>query len=246
MDLTIMVNNYIKGEEDTNVEITVYREDTGEYVDLTVTRKPVDVQTVTGKMLDDEIGYISVIEFDKVTDAQFKQKIEELNTQGMKKLIVDLRNNPGGELNTVVSMADYVLKDGGRILTVADKEGAEEVYDAKDGHSLEIPMVVLVNGNSASASEVFTGALKDYDAATVVGTQTFGKGIVQTLFPLSDGSAVKLTTNHYYTPNGHDIHGEGIAPDVEVELNEEAAKMPVIPEDMDNQLQEAIRIIEEK
>ena len=246
MDLTIMVNNYIKGEEDTNVEITVYREDTGEYVDLTVTRKPVDVQTVTGKMLDDEIGYISVIEFDKVTDAQFKQKIEELNTQGMKKLIVDLRNNPGGELNTVVSMADYVLKDGGRILTVADKEGAEEVYDAKDGHSLEIPMVVLVNGNSASASEVFTGALKDYEAATVVGTQTFGKGIVQTLFPLSDGSAVKLTTNHYYTPNGHDIHGEGIAPDVEVELNEEAAKMPVIPEDMDNQLQEAIRIIEEK
>ena len=246
MDLTIMVNNYIKGEEDTNVEITVYREDTGEYVDLTVTRKPVDVQTVTGKMLDDEIGYISVIEFDKVTDAQFKQKIEELNTQGMKKLIVDLRNNPGGELNTVVSMADYVLKDGGRILTVADKEGAEVVYDAKDGHSLEIPMVVLVNGNSASASEVFTGALKDYEAATVVGTQTFGKGIVQTLFPLSDGSAVKLTTNHYYTPNGHDIHGEGIAPDVEVELNEEAAKMPVIPEDMDNQLQEAIRIIEEK
>lgn len=246
MDLTIMINNYIKGEEDTEVEITVYREESGEYVDLTVTRKPVDVQTVTGKMLDDEIGLISVIEFDKVTDAQFKQKIEELNEQGMKKLIVDLRNNPGGELNTVVSMADYILKDGGRILTVADKDGKEDVYKAKDGHSLDIPMAVLVNSISASASEVFTGALKDYEAATVVGTQTYGKGIVQTLFPLSDGSAVKLTTNHYYTPNGHDIHGKGIAPDVEVELNEEAARMPVIPEEMDNQLQEAITVLKDK
>lgn len=243
MDLTVMINNYIKGEEDTDVSITVYREESGDYVDLTVTRKPVDVQTVTGKMLDDEIGLVSVIEFDKVTDAQFKQKIEELNELGMKKLIVDLRNNPGGELNTVVSMADYILKDQGRILTVADKEGEEEVYDAKDGHSLEIPIAVLVNGNSASASEVFTGALKDYDAATVVGTQTYGKGIVQTLFPLSDGSAVKLTTNHYYTPNGHDIHGKGISPDVEVELDEEAARMPVIPEEMDNQLQEAIKVL---
>lgn len=243
MDLTVMINNYIKGEEDTDVSITVYREESGDYVDLTVTRKPVDVQTVTGKMLDDEIGLVSVIEFDKVTDAQFKQKIEELTELGMKKLIVDLRNNPGGELNTVVSMADYILKDQGRILTVADKEGEEEVYDAKDGHSLEIPIAVLVNGNSASASEVFTGALKDYDAATVVGTQTYGKGIVQTLFPLSDGSAVKLTTNHYYTPNGHDIHGKGISPDVEVELDEEAARMPVIPEEMDNQLQEAIKVL---
>ncbi|WP_294150989.1 S41 family peptidase [uncultured Clostridium sp.] len=246
MDLTIMVNNYIKGEEGTDVSITVYREEENEYVDLTVTRKPVDVQTVSGKMLSDEIGYISVIEFDKVTDAQFKGKIEELTSQGMKKMIVDLRNNPGGELNTVVSMADYILEDKGRILTVADKNGAEEVYNAEDGHSLDIPIAVLVNGNSASASEVFTGALKDYEAATIVGTQTFGKGIVQTLFPLSDGSAVKLTTNHYYTPSGLDIHGKGITPDVEVELDEEAAKMPVLPEEMDNQLQEAIGILEGK
>lgn len=246
MDLTIMVNNYIKGEEGTDVSITVYREEENEYVDITVTRKPVDVQTVSGKMLSDEIGYISVIEFDKVTDAQFKSKIEELTSKGMKKMIVDLRNNPGGELNTVVSMADYILEDKGRILTVADKNGKEEVYNAEDGHSLDIPIAVLVNGNSASASEVFTGALKDYEAATIVGTQTFGKGIVQTLFPLSDGSAVKLTTNHYYTPSGLDIHGKGISPDVEVELDEEAAKMPVLPEEMDNQLQEAVSILEGK
>ena len=159
---------------------------------------------------------------------------------------MDLRDNPGGELTTVVDMVDYVVEDGGRILTVADKYGKEEIYKAEDGHSLDLPMVVLVNGNSASASEVFTGAMKDYGAATIVGTKTFGKGIVQTLFPLSDGSAVKLTTNHYYTPEGHDIHGKGIEPDVVEDLNEEAKAMPVIPEEMDNQLQKAIEILNEK
>lgn len=245
MDLTLIVNNYVKGEEGTEVEITVYREEEDEYVDLTVTRSPIDVQTVSGKMLNDEIGYISVMEFDKVTGAQFTDKIEELQKQGMKKLIVDLRDNPGGELTTVVSMVDYIVKDGGRILTVKDKQEREEVYNAEDGHSLDLPMVVLVNGNSASAAEVFTGAMKDYGAATIVGTKTFGKGIVQTLFPLSDGSAVKLTTNHYYTPNGHDIHEKGIEPDIEVELDEEAARMTVIPEEKDNQLQKAIEVLKQ-
>lgn len=246
VDLTLIVNNYVKGEEGTEVVITVFREEEEEYQDITVTRSPIDVQTVSGKMLEDGIGYISVLEFDQITDSQFTTQIEELKKQGMEKLIVDLRNNPGGELTTVVSMVDYVVKDGGRILTVADKYGKEEVYQAEDGHSLDLPMAVLVNGNSASASEVFTGALKDYGAAVIVGTKTFGKGIVQTLLPLSDGSAVKLTTNHYYTPDGHDIHGKGIEPDVEVELNEEAAVMPVIPEDLDNQLQKAIEILKEK
>lgn len=245
MDLTLIVNNYVKGKEGTDVAITVYREEEDEYVDLTVTRSPIDVQTVSGKMLDGEIGYISVMEFDKVTGSQFTGKIEELQSQGMKKLIVDLRDNPGGELTTVVSMVDYIVEDGGRILTVKDKKEKEEVYKAEDGYSLDLPMVVLVNGNSASAAEVFTGAMKDYKAATIVGTKTFGKGIVQTLFPLSDGSAVKLTTNHYYTPNGHDIHEKGIEPDIEVELDEEAARMPVIPEEKDNQLQKAIEVLKQ-
>ena len=170
VDLTLLVNNYVKGEEGSQVAITVYREDTGEYVDLTVTRRFIDVQTVSGKMLEDGIGYVSVIEFDEVTAKQFKDKIEDLRGQGMERLIIDLRDNPGGELNTVVSMADYLIGDGGRILTISDKYGNEEIYKAEDGHSLDIPMVVLVNENSASASEVLTGALKDYDAATVVGT----------------------------------------------------------------------------
>lgn len=246
MDLTLIVNNYVKGEEGTDVVITVFREDKDEYKDITVTRRPIDVQTVSGRMLEDGIGYVSVLEFDQITGSQFTEKIEELERQGMEKLIVDLRDNPGGELTTVVDMVDYVVEDGGRILTVADKYGKEEIYKAEDGHSLDLPMVVLVNGNSASASEVFTGAMKDYGAATIVGTKTFGKGIVQTLFPLSDGSAVKLTTNHYYTPEGHDIHGKGIEPDVVEDLNEEAKAMPVIPEELDNQLQKAIEILNEK
>ena len=246
MDLSLLVNNYVKGEEGSQLTITVYRENSGEYKDITLTRRPIDVQTVSGKMLDEEIGYISVAEFDRVTADQFKSKIEELQGEGMKRLIIDLRNNPGGEVTTVVSMADYILKDGGRILTVANKKGTEETYDAEDGHSLEIPMVVLVNGNSASASEVFTGAMKDYGVATIVGTKTFGKGIVQTLMPLSDGSAIKLTTDHYYTPNGNDIHGKGIDPDLEVELDEEAAQEVVIPEEKDNQLQKAVEVVKGK
>ena len=246
MDLSLLVNNYVKGEEGSQLTITVYRENSDEYKDITLTRRPIDVQTVSGKMLDEEIGYISVAEFDRVTADQFKSKIEELQGEGMKRLIIDLRNNPGGEVTTVVSMADYILKDGGRILTVANKKGTEETYDAEDGHSLEIPMVVLVNGNSASASEVFTGAMKDYGVATIVGTKTFGKGIVQTLMPLSDGSAIKLTTDHYYTPNGNDIHGKGIEPDLEVELDEEAAQEVVIPEEKDNQLQKAVEVVKGK
>lgn len=246
MDLSLLVNNYVKGEEGSQLTITVYRENSDEYKDITLTRRPIDVQTVSGKMLDEEIGYISVVEFDRVTADQFKSKIEELKGEGMKRLIIDLRNNPGGEVTTVVSMADYILKDGGRILTVANKKGTEETYDAEDGHSLEIPMVVLVNGNSASASEVFTGAMKDYGVATIVGTKTFGKGIVQTLMPLSDGSAIKLTTDHYYTPNGNDIHGKGIEPDLEVELDEEAAQEVVIPEEKDNQLQKAVEVVKGK
>ncbi|MGI6055332.1 MAG: S41 family peptidase [Clostridium sp.] len=246
MDLSLVVNNYVKGEEGTTVTLTVYREEDNAYTDLVVTRRPIDVQTVSGKMLQDGIGYISVLEFDRVTDQQFKDKLEELLGQGMKKLIIDLRDNPGGEVTTVVSMADYILEDGGRILTVASREGTEEAYDAEDGHSLDIPMAILVNGNSASASEVFTGAMKDYGVATVVGTKTFGKGIVQTLIPLSDGSAIKLTTDHYYTPDGHDIHEKGIEPDVTVELSEEAAREVVIPVELDNQLQEAVKILQEK
>lgn len=246
IDLTLLVNNYVKGEDGTDVKLTMFRESANEYKEFTVTREKLDVQTVSSEMLNDGIGYIAVTEFDSITTEQFKNGIDTLTGQGMKKMIVDLRSNPGGDLETVTAMLDYILADGKTMVTVSDKYEEKDIRTSGDGHELNIPIVVLVNENSASASEVFTGALKDYDMATVVGMTTYGKGIVQTLIPLSDGSAVKLTTAHYYTPNGTDIHGKGITPDVEVQLDKEAALMAVVPKEQDNQLQEAIKVLEGK
>lgn len=245
MDLTILVNNHIKGEENTTVKVTVFREEENDYEELHITRRIVNAETVTTEMLDKEVGYIAVTEFDTITAEQFVDGITKLENEGMKRLIIDLRNNPGGELEAVTSMMDYVIPDKKILVTVADKNGGKEEKVSKDGHFLDIPIVILVNGSSASASEVFTGALKDYEAATIVGTTTFGKGIVQSLYPLPDGSAVKLTMAHYYTPDGTDIHGKGIEPDVEVELNEGLEKLITIPKEEDNQLQEALRVIKE-
>ena len=236
----------LKNSENDTVTLSIEREGEADLIETEVTKEKLAAIVADGKMLDDKIGYLAISEFTGLTSEQFQKVYQSLQDQGMERLIIDLRNNPGGEVTTVVSMADYILKDGGRILTVANKKGTEETYDAEDGHSLEIPMVVLVNGNSASASEVFTGAMKDYGVATIVGTKTFGKGIVQTLMPLSDGSAIKLTTDHYYTPNGNDIHGKGIEPDLEVELDEEAAQEVVIPEEKDNQLQKAVEVVKGK
>lgn len=243
-DLNLLISQYIRGEEGTKVDIRVYRKQSNEYKDLSVERRNIDAQTVTAKMLPGSIGYVEVTNFDTVTADQFKQAVDKLTGQGMKKMIIDLRNNPGGELDTVVAMCDYLLKDGDTIVSIVDSQGNKTVETAKDGHSLDIPMVVLVNGNSASASEVMTGALKDNKEAKIVGTKTFGKGIVQQLFSLSDGGALKLTVAHYYTPNGTDIHGKGIEPDVKVELNENLDSMLEIPADQDNQLQEAIKVIQ--
>ena len=243
MDLSLMVNNYVRGEENTRVVITVYRENEKEYKDLTVTRRFIDVETVTHKMLDGKIGLVTVMQFDLVTEDQFKNAVDSLMADGMEKLIIDLRDNPGGEVNTVVAMADYLLEDQGPVMSIADKKGRKDVYPTKDGHSVKIPTAVLVNGNSASASEIFSGAMQDYGAATIIGTQTFGKGIMQTLFTLGNGGAVKLTTDHYYTPGGTDLHGKGVTPDIVVELDEEVSGLSTIPEEKDNQLQEAIRFL---
>lgn len=240
VDLDLLVSEYVRGEEGTDVNVKMFRPSEQEYKEFTLTRRIVELTMVAGKMIDDEIGYILVAEFDLVTDDQFAEWYKKLTEQGMKKLIIDLRNNPGGELTTLESMADYVLKDGQRVISIKEKSGAEEVYETKDGHEIDIPMVVLVNGHSASAAEAFTGALKDNGAAYVIGTQTFGKGIVQSLLGLPDGSMVKMTTADYYTPSGVCIHGVGITPDEVVELPEEALKYAIIPEELDTQLQAAI------
>lgn len=223
----------IKGEEGTTVDLTVYRPSTDEYLDLTVERRVVQNPTVTWEMKEDGIGYIQITEFDKVTVGQFSEAIADLQSQGMKGLIFDLRDNPGGRLDSVCAMLDRVLPAGNLLVYTMDKDGNKEEYYTEDEDSLDVPTVILVNGNSASASEIFTAALQDYGVATVMGTTTFGKGIVQVILPLGDGSAVKVTQSKYYTPNGVCIHGEGVAPDIEVEYDSEAANSE---DAVDNQL----------
>lgn len=253
MDLDLVVSQHVRGEEGTEVVLTVLRPSTGGYLDLSLTRRVVETPTVEGQLLEGQIGYVAVSQFDLLTSGQFAAAIDELEEQGMAGLIVDLRGNPGGTLDAVVKMLDYILPDdlsnyarGGDATTLIyteDKKGDGDSYSASDGHSVDVPMAVLINGNSASASEVFAGALKDYGWATLVGTTSFGKGIVQSIFPLGDGTAIKLTVSNYYTPSGLNIHGVGIEPDVEVALAPELATKASISPEEDNQLQTAIEIL---
>lgn len=248
--LSVLVNNYIKGEEGTDVDITVYRQDSDEYVEVTVTRRSIEVPTVEYQMLDNQIGYILITQFDIITVDQFKAAVDDLEAQGMQGLVLDLRNNPGGVLDSAVAIADYLLPDdmtryaqgsgSTMIVYTADKNEKGDHYTASDGHELDIPMAVLVNGDSASASEVLTGALMDYNWAKVVGTTSYGKGIVQSLMSLGDGSALKITVAHYYTPSGFDLHGKGIEPDVSVELDDELRTQAVVKPEEDNQVQAAV------
>ena len=237
-DVDILVKTKIRGEEGTSFKMTVLRGDDRKEVELDLTRRSIEVETVAGKMLDNNIGYIAVSQFDAVTSEQFKSNIESLQSQGMTKLIVDLRGNPGGLLDQVVDMLDYILPEG-LVLYTEDKYGEREEYYSDGSHELKIPMVVLVNENSASASEVFTATFRDFEWGKVVGKTTFGKGIVQNVLPLGDGTAVKITTQHYYPPSGYDLHKVGIKPDIEVDLNEGAK----IGTDSDNQLSTAIDIL---
>ncbi len=205
----------IRGEEGTSVHMVVYRPSTEETLEFDVMRRFVELTSVEGEMLENGIGYIEITEFQSKTDEQFQAMVEELKAQGMKGLMVDVRANPGGYLSSVVNMLDYVLPKG-MLVYVEDKYGNRDEYTS-DVKCLDIPMVVLIDQNSASASEIFAGALKDYEYATLVGKTTYGKGIVQNIIPLEEGDAIKLTTAKYFTPNGNYIHGVGIAPDVEVE-----------------------------
>lgn len=237
-DLDVLVKTKIRGVEGSSFTMTVIRGDDRKQIDLNLTRRSIEIQTVTSKMLNDGIGYVAVSQFDALTSEQFKSNIESLKSQGMKKLIVDLRGNPGGLLDQVVDMLDYILPEG-LVLYTEDKNGNKEEYYAKNPDELKIPMAVLVNENSASASEVFTATFKDFKWGKVVGKTTFGKGIVQNVLPLGDGTAVKITTQHYYPPSGYDLHKVGIKPDVDVDLNDGA----VIGSDFDNQLGKAVEIL---
>lgn len=234
--------NLIKGPENTDVELTVYRESQSEYLHVTVTRAKVESPTVVYSMKDNEVGYLQITEFDDVTARQFHDAYKDLNSQGMKALIIDLRSNGGGNLDTVLAISEELLPEGIITYTV-DKEGNREEYRSTGKNAIDIPVVVLTNGYTASASELLTGALHDYDLATVIGTNTYGKGIVQTVYPFSDGSGVKFTTSRYYTPNGVCIHEVGIAPDVELEFDSE---LYYGDEKIDNQLEYAIEYLSKK
>lgn len=234
----------IRGVEGTEVTVTVYRSSDGEDHDFTVKRRKVENPTVEYKMLDNKIGYIEVSSFYEVTADQYTTAVKDLEKQGMKGLIVDLRNNGGGLLDTAVEMLDFMLP-AGKLVYTEDKEGnVTSEYKSTDVEQFTKPLAVLVNGYSASASEIFAGAIKDYGTGTLVGTNTFGKGIVQRMFPLDDGSAIKLTIAKYFTPNGNDIHEVGIKPDHEVELDVDAYRDS--DGEKDNQLQAAVDDIMEK
>lgn len=237
MDTTQVVLR-IKGEEGTKVHLTVVRD--GEYVEVDVERRKIESPTVEYQMLDDRMGYIQLMEFDDVTVNQFASALDALKAEQAEGFVLDLRGNPGGNLDSVVAIADMLL-DEGLILYTEDKYGKGEEYRSKEGKQLDLPMVVLVDGNSASASEVLSGALKDHGEATLVGTTTFGKGLVQTIRSLRDGSAVKLTMSAYFTPSGANIHGTGIVPDVVVEFDGEAYKA----DGYDNQLEKAKEVLSE-
>lgn len=236
---------YMKGEQGTSVKIQVWRALEGAYREVFVVRDFIEVETVTYEMMEDSIGYISIMEFDEVTTQQFEKALNELTKQGMKGLVIDIRDNGGGLLSTVCDMLDMFLDEGLIVYTV-DKYDKKEEITATKGSIETVPMAVLVNGYSASASEVFAGALQDYGLATIVGTQSFGKGIVQSILPLTDGSAVKLTISTYYTPKGRNIHGVGITPDVEVELAEELRQKVVVPLTEDNQVQTAVEAVKKQ
>ena len=232
--------SYIRGEEGTKVELTIYREGEPDYLHFTVERRRVESPTVNHEMKG-EIGYIQITSFDDVTVHQFEEAYAELKAQGMKGMIIDVRSNPGGLLTSVLDISRQILPKG-LIVYTEDKYGQKNEYTCDGKNQIDIPLVVLINGNSASASEILAGAVKDYGIGTIVGTTTYGKGVVQNIFALSDGSAVKLTISNYFTPNGNNIHGIGVVPDVEVELDVDK----YYDEDVDTQIEKALEVLNEQ
>lgn len=243
MELSELVT-HIRGDKGTVVHLRLYRQGMLEYLELDVERDIVDMPTLSGQMLEHQIGYISIAEFGDKTAEEFAEQVEALESQGMTALIVDLRNNPGGVVKSVTQMLDQILPEG-VIVSTKDKYGKEETYTS-DASCMDIPLAVLINGSSASSSEIFAGAIRDYDYGTLIGTRTFGKGIVQSIRRLKDGSAIKLTTSKYYTPSGENIHGEGIAPDIELEYEYLGPTDEDYDIKYDNQIQKAIEVLEKE
>lgn len=239
-DLSVTVAK-IRGKAGTRVNIGVKRDGRDGVIRFDIVRAKVESMTVDSKMLDNSIGYIQISEFDDITSSQFIKAFNALKKEEMRGLIIDLRDNPGGSVKTCVEIADELLPEG-LIVYTREKDGKGDTYTSSGENYYDGPLVLLVNGNSASASEILTGAIKDHGTGTILGTTTYGKGIVQQIIPLGDGTGVKVTIASYYTPNGTDLHGVGISPDEELELDVDA----YLEDGYDNQLERATEIIEEK
>ncbi len=253
-DNILQADEFLAIDEDLDKFVQHIRGDAGSYVTLKIKRKDeikdikcrradITVPTVESQMLKDKVGYIEVSQFATNTSDDFKKAIEDLKKSGMQSLIIDLRGNGGGLVDSATDMLDYILPKGITVYTL-DKNGEKKEYKSDDEHVLKMPIVVLVDENSASASEIFAGAIRDYDYGTLLGTKTFGKGIVQSTIELSDGTALKLTTERYYTPLGECIHKKGIKPDVELEYEFMGKEDDEYSVDLDNQIQAGIQVLE--
>jgi carboxyl-terminal processing protease len=239
----------MRGMEGKQVTLTILRKGKSPF-DVNITRAEIPLITVRGEMLDDEIGYIFITQFNEHTGKDFENKLTELQKNGAKSLILDLRGNPGGTVTACVDVASNFIPKGDNIVYTIDKYENKKVYKSKGGNALKLPIVVLTDQGTASASEILSGALRDYNRATLVGKKTFGKGIVQTILyrkieGFGDGTALKVTISKYYTPNGENIHKKGIAPDIEIEYPMELREQ-IYSREKDPQFQEALKVIEEK
>ena len=241
MELSDVVS-LIRENKDKTIVLTVFRENEEKSREISVDVTDVELPSVFGEMLDKKTGYIQITQFTGVTPQQYKDMFTELKDKGMERLVIDLRDNPGGLLTSVCDILREILPEG-LIVYTEDKDGNREEETCDGKNKLNMPLAVLVNENSASASEIFAGAVQDHGVGTIVGTTTYGKGVVQELRQLSDGSAVKLTVSNYYTPNGNSINKVGIKPDVEVKLASELLNKDEITHEEDNQLQKALDVI---
>ncbi len=236
-------SNAIKGKEGTKVKLEILRN--GETKELEVERRKIVVSHIVEKKFDN-VGYLLIEDFDGGCAKEFEEKYKELEKQGIDRLIIDLRNNGGGVVDEAVNIADMLLEKDDTILITKDKKGNEEITKSTHDQTITMPVVVLTNGYSASASEILVGALKDNERATIVGTKTYGKGVIQEVDRLNDGSGLKITIEEYYTPNRDEINKVGIEPDEEIELSDEVIEKGSYTDEEDNQLQKAIEIIQEK
>lgn len=235
----------IRGEAGTTVHLEIYRPGTDEYLSFDVERADITLPSIDYELMENGIGYILIDAFETDTAHQFETAVEEMTALGMQALIIDVRYNPGGMVNSVVDILDAILPEG-LLVYIEDKAGNRQEYTSSGDSYIDMPIAVLINEDSASASEILAGAIKDYEYGTLIGTTTFGKGIVQTIFPLPDGDALKLTTAKYFTPNGNYIHEVGIEPDIELEYEYLDPEGVEYERQYDNQILKAIEVLEEE